>query len=187
MSDASYHLSMPPSVPLPSGSPPPSTRGPNTTPNAWPKQDSVSSSSNDSTTSATPTTGNCELDWASSVFPMALNVTREESSPEYLAEEEARWLSQRGSDRSGMGLWNYWQGGSQGNPPTLSNSTSALTILRTPRRLQLPGSSPSSPPRTGVITRSSKKFTASTTLLPPPKCIDTVLLKSSGTASQASS
>src|SRR6266851_5682638 len=144
-SSPSTRLSTPPSTPPPSGSPPPFDSGPNTTPNASRTQDSALSNLNDSTSSATPTIDSCKLDWASSAFLMALNVTREESSPEYQAEE-ARWLSQRGSDQSGIGLWNYWQGGSQGNPPTLSNSSSALTILRTTRRPQLPGSSPSSPP-----------------------------------------
>src|SRR6266851_7122962 len=54
-SSPSTRLSTPLSAPPPSGSPPPSARGPSTIPNAWLKQGSVSSSSNNSMTSATPT------------------------------------------------------------------------------------------------------------------------------------
>jgi hypothetical protein len=45
-----------------------------------------------STSSESPTSGSCELNWASSQFPMALNVTRAESPP-LSQQEEAKWWS----------------------------------------------------------------------------------------------
>src|SRR6266851_3679244 len=118
---------------------------------------------------------------------MALSIMREESSPENQAEEEARWLSQRGSGQLGMEPWNYWLGGSQGNPPTSSSSSSVLTILRPPRRPRLPGSSPSSPAAMGVITCSSRRSADSTIPPPPLRCINTALLTSSGPTSPPNS
>jgi len=86
-----------------------------------------------------------------------------------------------------MGQWNYWQGGSLGSLHMLLNSFSILTILRPSQRPQLYGSSPSSPPKIGVIICSSKKSDASTTLLPLLKCIDTTLLIKSEASSLLSS
>src|SRR5216683_2112755 len=160
-------------------SPAPSGNEPNNTPSDWQKRDSASSSSSNSTTSTMLTTDNCELDWASLAFPMALSVIREESLPESQAEVEARWCSQLGSGWSEMAPWSYWPGGSQGNPPTLSSSSSVLTILRPPRRPQLSGSSPSSPLAMEVSTPSSRRPDASTTLLPLQRCIDTACLMTS--------
>jgi len=90
------------------------------------KQSTRSPNSKQSTSSNKPTTDSCELDWACSQFPLALNVTRAELLPQS-PQEEAKWWSQNGSDRSGMGRWNYWQGGSLGSPHTSSNSSSAGT------------------------------------------------------------
>jgi hypothetical protein len=101
-SSPSTQRSMPPSTPQPMGLPPlfASKR-----PSTLRRSPSLSKKSTDlsrSMSSGHKTTDNCELDWASSAFPMALNVTRAES-PLQSRQEEAEWWSQNGSGRSGMG------------------------------------------------------------------------------------
>jgi hypothetical protein len=132
------------------------------------------------------TTDNCELDWACSQFPLALNVTRAKSPPQS-RQEEAKWWSQNGSDQSGMGRWNYWQGGSLGNPHTLSNSSSILTILRPTRTLRLCGPSPSSQDETAASTPSSRPPDALTTQQQLWKYIATVISSRSALSSLPSS
>jgi hypothetical protein len=121
--------SMPPSAPQPLGLPPLFASERHSTLRSSPRPTRRSTDSSRSTSSDRKTTGSCELDWASSAFPMVSSVTRAESPPESL-QTEARWWSQNGSGWLGMGEWNYWPGGSLGNPPTSQTFSSGLTILR---------------------------------------------------------
>jgi hypothetical protein len=182
----SIQCSMPPSAPQPLGLPPLYVSEWPTTLRNLPTPSSASSSSNDSISSTKQTTGSCELEWASSAFPMALSVMRDESPPESL-QREAKWWSQNGSDQSGMGRWNYWPGGSLGNPPTSQNSSSVLTILRPLRTPQLHGSSPSSSAVMEVSTPSSKRPNALTTQQQLQKYIDTAVSMRNESSSPLSS
>jgi hypothetical protein len=155
--------SMPLSMPQPIGLPPLCANEQPSMLRRSPKPSRKLSNSSKSTSSGHKTTNSCKLDWASSAFPMALSIMRAES-PLQSQQEEAEWWSRNGSDQSGMGRWNYWPGGSLGNPPMLQSFSSSLTILRPllPRQ-QLCGSSPSSPAGMEVSTPSSKRPAASIT------------------------
>jgi hypothetical protein len=87
-----------------------------------------------------------------------------------------------------MGRWNYWPGGSLGNPPTSQSFSSGLTILRPPLPRQLPrGSSPSSPAGMEVSTPLSKKPATSTTQQWLLRYTDTAASKTNAPSSSASS
>jgi hypothetical protein len=86
-----------------------------------------------------------------------------------------------------MGRWNYWQGGSLGNPHTSSNSSSVLTILRPPQTPQLRGSSPSSQDEMVASTPSSRLPDASTTRQQLQKYIATIISSRSALSSLPSS
>ena len=148
--------SMPSSTPQPMGLSPLYISEPPIKLRSLPKPARTLSDSNTSTNSEQSTTTSCELNWESSAFLLALN-TMEAESPPKSQQEEAKWWSQNGSGPSGMGVWNYWPGGSLGNPPTSQSSSSALTILTPSQKWWLHGSSPSLPVTTEASTLSSKK------------------------------
>jgi hypothetical protein len=109
---------------------------------------------------------------------MALNIMEAKSPPES-QQKEAKWWSQNGLDQLRMGMWNYWPGGSLGNPPTSQNSSSTLTILTLPRKWRLHGSSPSLPVAMEVSTPLLKRPDVSTIQQQLWKYIDTAILRMS--------
>jgi transposase InsO family protein len=81
-SSPSTLCSMPPSAPQPMGLPPLYVSERPSTLKSSLKPSRKSTDSSESTSSGHKTTDSCELDWASSAFPMALSVTRAESPPQ---------------------------------------------------------------------------------------------------------
>jgi len=86
-----------------------------------------------------------------------------------------------------MGRWNYWQGGSLGNPHTLSNSSSVLTILRPPWTPCLRGSSPSLQDEMAASTPSLRPPDISITRQQLQKYIATIISSRSALSSLSSS